>query len=133
MEQEFARVRNFSQTKVGLVVAVAAVVDALFVVEHGDEAAGDADVDFELVGIVVHSTLRERGRSVGEHAVPFHLPETKPTVSCPALRGLAGEADDGTLRPAVDFVDDHVLQPLVVGGAGEDERVDLLPPFGRCT
>ena len=75
LEQQFARVGNLRQPEIGLVGAVPAVVDPLFVVVDRDHAAGRTNVHLELVRIVVDPSLRKGCRPVREHAIALHLAE----------------------------------------------------------
>eukprot|EP00962_Isochrysis_galbana_P042385 scaffold15837_cov99-Isochrysis_galbana.AAC.3 len=64
--------------------------------------------------------------SVGGAPVALHLSEPQPAVARAPLHRLAREQRDRPAGARVDLVVDHVLEPLVVGGAQENGRLE--PP-----
>ena len=62
---------------------------------------------------------------MGQEGIPLHL--TKPDASSPlaTLHRLVGQDIDGPSRADLEFVRDHVPQPLVVDHAHEDVHLQL--------
>ena len=125
LEEELAGVGYAYLRDLRLVLAAAALVGLLLELRDGDQAAEVAHVHTIRVGDLEQALLEELGGAVRYLTVALHLAEAQTAVARSALHGLSVEDLDGSARPRVYLVVDHVLEALIVGRSEEDLRVEL--------
>ena len=73
LEQQLRRIRDMNVSEVGRVPAATTGPDALFRIDHSQEATVFTGIAGELIGALHQALLRELGHSVCDDAVAFHL------------------------------------------------------------
>jgi len=126
LKQQLARVGDLDLTDVLCGVAPAAVVLELKQIGLAEESTSVAYVDTVAVGHVEEALLQEAGSAVRNHAVTFHLSETKTTISGSTFSGLSSENLSGASAARMDLITHHMLQALIVGGVEEDHDLEAL-------
>lgn len=127
LEEQLSGVRDDNLRDLGLVLARSALKLALAQAGDGRHETADlADVHAESVRDVEETLLEEGGGAVRDHAITFHLSETKTTVTCTTFDWLTRQDLQRTTSAGVDLVVNHVTETLVVGWAKEDLGGELL-------
>ena len=88
-----------------------------------DEAALIANVDVIWIGDLEEALFEELRGAVRNLTIALHFAEAKAAVARSALHRLAIHHLHGTASARMDFVVDHMLEALIVGGA--DGRLAL--------
>lgn len=73
LEKQFRRIRDMNVGEVRRIRAATTGPDALFGIDHGQEAAVLTGIAGELIGALHQALLRELGHSVCDDTVAFHF------------------------------------------------------------
>ena len=120
LEEQLVRIRNADLTEFRRVPAARTLPDVAGFVGDGDETASLTDLDLKVVGGLHHALLEECGGAVRNHDVTLHLSKAESSVAGAALGGLAGQHDQWASTATMQFITNHVLQPLIENRARKD-------------
>jgi hypothetical protein len=91
------------------------------------ETKKELTMDSKRIADIEQPLLQETRRPMSNHAITFHLPETKATISRTTLHRLASQDLRWAAGASVDLVVNHMAQTLVVSRAEEDLGYELAP------
>lgn len=127
LKEQFARVRNLHLWNLGRVLAPFALIGLHPQVWHHDHATQITNINCVWIRNVIQSFLEELSCTMWNLTITLHFTKSKTTIAGSALCRLVIQVLNGSTSATVNFVIDHVLQPLVIRWTDENWRVHLPP------